>query len=401
LGLTSSQIAQHEQKARTRYLSAVQHMGDPPLPGRFNDFLKQSVLPLLVRVGFDKEIAGNIFRISAPAWKSMGQVTDPKLQVHPALVKDIQEIRRDIVSQDEKKPPKLTFPAEASPNELTDIGERAMHPDALAKLLQTIPTTWIILPRAHSFLVKKDSHCLIVYLQHLDRETNLAFEKILARILIEFIGNYSLKFISSSLPKKQMVDAIFYGYAAMFWKNLRRPPPGLEDLQIFRNYLSWAKAFKKRAACKDTEKETVIAEMEEMGNNILPDRNVRTLAHHRKDRDASGMNITLRHGRPGIKHAVRYFTMNNTLFIGSNHDHLSCRTLPRQISTLFRELRNNYDRETPRTREFIHAFLMELRTTYNRRTVRSNLPRQNIPNDLAFTHGRMACMVQDFNRSLH
>ena len=55
----------------------------------------------------------------------------------------------------------------------------------------------------------------------MDRETNLAFEKIMARILIEFIGNYSLKFINSSLPKKQMIEAIFYGYAIMFWKNLQ------------------------------------------------------------------------------------------------------------------------------------------------------------------------------------
>jgi len=361
MSLISSQIAQHEQKARTRYLTAVQHLGNGPLPGWFNDFLEQSVLPLLVRVGFDREIASSIFRISGPAWKSMGPVTDPKLRLHPALARDIQEIRRDIVPH---------------------------------------PMTWIILPRAHSFLTKGDSHCLIVYLQHLDRSTNLAFEKILARILIEFIGNYSLKFISSTLPKKQMIEAIFYGYAAMFWKNLQQPPPGLEDLLIFRNYLSWARAFKKRVSCKDTEKETVIAEMEEIENKILPGRNGCALVR-RKNRDASGLSISLRHGRPGINHAVRHFTMNSTSLRCSSHDYLCCRALPRQINTLFRELRNNYDRETPRTRESIHAFLMELNTAYSPRTVRPNISRQSTPNNLAFTQGRMACMVQDFSRSLH
>jgi hypothetical protein len=291
----------------------------------------------------------------------MGPVTDPKLRMHPALARDIRQIRRDIVPH---------------------------------------PITWIILPRAHSFLTKADSHCLIVYLQHLDRETNLAFEKILARILIEFIGNYSLKFISSTLPKKQMIEAIFYGYAVMFWKNLQQPPPGLEDLLIFRNYLSWARAFKNRMSCKDTEKETVIAEMEEIENKILPDQNGRTLAH-RKNLDASGLRITLRHGRPGINHAVRYFTMNSTSLRASSHDHLSCRTLPMQINSLFRELRNSYDRETPKTRESIHAFLMELNTAYNPHTVRPHLSRQTTPDNLAFTQNRMACMVQDFSRSLH
>ncbi|MEN8231781.1 MAG: hypothetical protein ABFR35_03750 [Thermodesulfobacteriota bacterium] len=362
MSLTSSQIiAQNEQKARARYLSAVQHIDNEPHPAWFNDFLEQSVLPLLVRVGFDRDIAGSLFRISASAWKSMGPVTDPKLRLHPALARDLRKIRRDIVPH---------------------------------------PITWIILPRAHSFLTKEDSHCLIVYLQYLNRETNLAFEKILARILIEFIGNYSLKFISSSLPKKKMMEAIFYGYAAMFWKNLKQPPPGLEDLLIFRNYLSWARAFKNRVSCKDAEKEAVVAEMEEIENKILPDRNTRTLACG-KNLDASRLLITLRHGRPGINHAVRHFTMNSTSLCGSSHDQLSCRTLPRQINTLFRELRNSYDRETPRTRDFIHTFLMELKTAYNPRTVRPNLSGQTAPDDLAFTQRRMACMVQDFSRCLH
>ena len=361
MSLISSQIAQHEQKARTRYLSAIQHIGNAPLPGWFNDFLEQSVLPSLVRIGFDREIAGSIFRISAPAWKSLGPLTDPKFRLHPTLTRNILEIRRDFISH---------------------------------------PITWIILPRAHSFLTKDNSICLIVYLQHLDRESNQAFEKILARILIEFIGNYSLKFISSTLPKKQMFEAVFYGYEVMFWKNLQQPPPGLEDLLIFRNYLSWARAFKNRVSRKDTEKEAAIAEMEAIENKILPDQNTCTLASE-KNRDATGLHITLRHGRPGINHAVRYFTLDSTALLGSSDDHLSYRTLPKQINTLFRELKNNYDHETSRTREFIHAFLLELRTAYSPRLVRPNRLRQTTPDNLTFTQSRMAVMVQDFSRSLH
>ena len=360
MSLISSQIAQHEQKARTRYLSAVQHLGNAPLPGWFNDFLEQNVLPPLVRIGFDREIAGSIFRISASAWRSIGPVTGPKVQLHPAFSRDIREIRRDLVSH---------------------------------------PITWIILPRAHPFLTKGDSLCLIIYLQHLNKETDLACEKILARILIEFIGNYSLKFIRSTLPRKQMIEAIFYGYVAMFWKNLQQPPPGLEDLLIFRNYLSWARAFKRRMPRKDTEKEAVIAEMEEIENKILPDQNARTFTF-RKNRDANGFLITLRHGRPGINYAVQYFTLNNISWCGSSQDHMSCTTLPRQINTLFRQLRNSFDRENQRTRAFIHTFLEELKSAYNPRLVPSDLLKQTTPENLTFTQSRIASMVKDFSRSL-
>jgi len=361
MSLISSQLAQLEQKARTRYLSAVRHLDNAPLPGWFNDYLEQYVLPSLVRVGFDRDIAGCIFRISAPAWKSMGPVTDPKFRLHPALARNIREMRRDITSR---------------------------------------PVTWIILPRAHSFLTKGDSLCLAVYLQHLNRETSRACEKILARILIEFIGNYSLKFISATLPRKQMHEAVFYGYAAMFWKNLQHPPPGLEDLLVFRNYLSWARAFKNRMPRKDTETEAAVVEMEEMEHKILPDQHARTITF-RKNRDADWLLITLRHGRPGINHALQQFTLKSMPLCGGSHDHLSCRALSRQMNILFKELRNSYERETQRTREFIHAFLLELKTSYDHRLVAPNPAGQSTPGNQTFMQSRMAAIVQDFSRSLH
>jgi hypothetical protein len=361
MSLISSQIAQHEQKARNKYLSAVQHIDNIPLPSWFNDFLGQSVLPPLVRVGFDKKITDSIFRISAPAWELLGFSTAPRLRLHPVLARYAREIRRDVVFR---------------------------------------PINWIILPRAYSFLTKRDSLCLIVYLQHLNREVNLVSEEILLRILIEFIGNYSLKFISSTLPEKQAIEIVFYGYAAMFWKNLQQPPSGLEDLLIFKNYLSWARAYKKRMFPKDPEKEAVIAEMEEMENKILPDENGRTFIL-KKNRDAGDLHITLRHGRPGINHAVQHFTQRNKLMCDCGHNDLSCRTLLRQINTLFRELRNSYERETPRTREFIQAFLMELTTAYRPRLVNPNFSKQNTTDHLTFTKRRMACMVHEFKQSLH
>ena len=33
------------------------------------------------------------------------------------------------------------------------------------------------------------------------------------------------------------------GYEAMFWKNLRCPPDGLEEVSVFENFLNWIKVF--------------------------------------------------------------------------------------------------------------------------------------------------------------
>ena len=397
---TSKQIAQYEQKARSRFFSAIEHIGDTTFSGKFNEFLELNVLPQLVRLGFDLKIAGNLFKISSPGWISIAQVTNPNVLVHPALARDIKEIRQDIISQDGKNPQNNSLSTKTSPIALFNTVEKAMHPRTLPEQLQSIPTTWIILPRAFSLLTKNDSRCLIVYLHHLNEETNLAFEKILARILIEFIGNYSLKHISSALPKKQMMEAIFYGYTAMFWKNLRQPPSGLEDLLIFRNFLTWAKAFNKRVSIKDAEKEEVIEEMEEMQNHILPDQNVRTLAQ-RKNNDADGLQITLRHGRPGINHAVRYFTMNSLSLHNSTNDLMLQRTMPKQFNTLSKELARNYAYETPGTKESIHSFLMQLSSIYNPHKPHHPRYRKKDLDELTFTKGRMAHMIQDCSRSLN
>ena len=361
MSLISSQLAQHEQKARTKCLSAVQHLDNIPLPGWFNDFFEQSVLPPLVRIGFDKKIVDSIFRISAPAWELLGSSASPKLKLHPVLARYVQETRQDVVF---------------------------------------CPINWIVLPRAHSFLTKRDSLCLIVYLHYLNSVANIAYEKVLLRILTEFIGNFSLKFISPSLPEKKAIEVVFYGYVAMFWKNLQQPPSGLEDSLIFKNYLSWARAYKKRMPFKDPEKDSVIAEMEEMENKIFPDQKGYSFII-KKNQNAGDLHITLRHGRPGINHAVQHFTQKNILLCDCSHDHLSCRKLPRKINTLFRELRNSYDHETPRTREFIQAFLMELSKAYRPQFVSLSLSKQNVPDNMTFTKRRMAYMVQDYRQSLH
>ena len=396
MSLTNRQIAQQEQKARSRYLSAVRYMDNTELPSKFDTYLDQKILPLLGRVGFDQEIARNIFTISAHAWNSLGPFIDDKLRLHPSATRDITEIRQGIIAKTEKKAQKLSALAEKSSQELFRAADESMHPDKLCDLLQTIPVTWIILPRAHSLLKKDDSTFLAVYLRQLDRESNKPFELILARILIEFIGNYSLKYLNTTLPKKQMVEAIFYGYVTLFWKNLRQPPSDFEDLLLFRNYLSWARAFKKRAEHNDHEKDAAITQMEEMENRIFPPVNAFGLTDKQKI-DARGFLITLRHGKPGIKSVINYFNINH---LSPGPENLSCRSLPKEMSTLFRELEKNYNTESPRTTAGIHTFLQELKTIYGSATIPAHKS-ESRGNHATFTQGRMASLVNSFSTALH
>lgn len=361
MSLISRQIALHEQKARTKYTSALQHLGENSIPGWFNNYLEKCVIPSLGRVGFDREIIGTVFRISSSSWKLMGIAADRKIMLHPALKRHVQEIQRDVMSNS---------------------------------------ITWIILPRAHAYLTQGDSLCLLEYLKHMEEEANLAFKKILARIVIEFVGNYSLKFVSPLLPEKQVIDAVFYGYAAMFWKNLRQPPPGLEDLLIFRNYLYWAKAYNKRASHNDPEKKAAVDDMEEFEDRILPDRNTCTSGGGKK-RDAHGMLVALRHGRPGINHALKYFIGDSASLSLKNQGQLSCKTLPRPLKDFLKEVQNNYDSETPRAREFIHTFLLELKRAYGSQRTYPAYSRKTIIEKHAFTQRSMAGIVQDFMRTLH
>jgi hypothetical protein len=356
----NSQIAQNEQKMMAKHLSAAKHIEKISLPCWYEDFLEESVFPPLIRIGFDKKIAENIFRISAPAWKLLGSSKSPKHRLHPVLARYITEIQRNVVF---------------------------------------LPTNWILLPRSHSLLTTKDSLCLIVYLQHVDRKLPLS-EKILFRILVEFIGNYSLKFASPTVAKKIAIDTVFYGYAAMFWKNLLRPPFGLEELLIFKNYLSWARAYKNRTFKEDPEKNAAIREMEEMEEKILPDPDNRSNIIW-KTRGKEGIHITLRHGRPGINHALQLFFQNNTLLCGCNLNHLSCEKLPRQLHTLLKELSSSYFEEHSKTKEFIETFLIELAAACRHVSSGQNLSKRNTQHSPDFTKRRMSGLIRDFRQKLH
>lgn len=220
----SEQIHFFVDEALEKYASSVLCMQETMLPDWMSQLLKCRIVPALKRIGFDESFCWALFKMAAPAWALMGPITAEAVWFHPVLMEDIKEIRRGILLKAEKNAENLALLATMRPRDLHALAQNTMGPKNLLVLLEYIPTPWIILPRVYDFLDKRHSCCLLGYLRYLDSDSNPEFLKILARIIIEFIGNYTLKFIHKTHPKDQMIAAIFYGYAAMFWRNLSNPP---------------------------------------------------------------------------------------------------------------------------------------------------------------------------------
>ena len=181
-----------------------------------------------------------------------------------------------------------------------------MHPAKLFEDFDDISLSWIILPRAYDLLEKDHSRYMLIYIKSLDKETESEFMRILARIIIEFVGNYSLKYIDDVQLKDQMVDALFYGYATMFWKNLRNPPGGLEDGLVFESFFRWAKMIHGRFASTNRDMARTTERMEEEKKKTFPVYNAFGFSHH-NHYDVHRFFVALRHGISGVESVVRYF----------------------------------------------------------------------------------------------
>lgn len=223
------QIESFEQEAHKKYYAAIQNMQTAAPSDRFNRLLKFRIIPTLGRIGFDEQLCKVLFKMTAPAWNMIGPVGDDVELMYPILIKNIGEIRRSIVSNSRKDSRARSILGEMDPQETYSLTNRTMHPAKLLEDFDDISLSWIILPRTYDLLEKDHSRYILIYTKSLDKETESEFTRILVRIIIEFVGNYSLKYLDDVHLKDQMVDALFYGYATMFWKNLRNPPGGLED----------------------------------------------------------------------------------------------------------------------------------------------------------------------------
>jgi len=237
--------------------------------------LKAKIVPALERIGFDPELSWAMFKMAAPAWEFMGPIGPKTINFHPVLMRELTDIRRGYLNTAKQNSEKQLLLATMNSRDRFHLVENSMDPRNLFHMLEDIPTSWIILPRAFGHLEKNHARWLPGYLECLEKEAGSEFAKILLRIIIEFVGNFALKFNRRVYPQERVNDAFFYGYAAMFWKNLRSPPRGFEDVRIFENFLRWTQMFHKRCPSTCAERSNALAIMEKGKKKLFAKRTFR------------------------------------------------------------------------------------------------------------------------------
>lgn len=335
----------------------------PRMPVGLNRIVDTTVLPALKRIGINESFAVALIQIAMPAWESIGKTGDKIRFLDPEALTMVAEVDQGLLRQAQKTYDTYFRPSLSSPAEFFEMVEQRMHPRNLFDLLDEISTSWIILPRAFSYLEKKHCRYLPLYLDMLTRSTNeLCLDKWI-RITIEFIANYTIKFADKTLPIEGVINFVVSGYEAMFWHTLRSPPVGFEDNRIFEHYLNWMSHSGALAAPVSEMISEVIGRMISGIHKVFPSGNA--FQNKIKDpQDISCFKIALRHGCLGIVTTAKYFWFGPLLIRGESSKATDYTPTLTKLRTLFKRIEIDYQTETRRTRYFIRDFLHQFEAAY-------------------------------------
>jgi len=397
-----TQIRRFEKDAQEKYLAAIRDMREVKLSDQFERLSAHQIIPALKRIGFDEALAWAIFKMAATAWELMGPLSNKNILFDPALTREMNEIRNGVIAEARKNTAASLKRAQMTPAELHESIQESMKPQHLPASLEDNSKSWITLPRVYNHLNKGHARCLPVYLKYLDKETDPAFKKILIRIIIEFVGNYTLKHISKEQSADRMSKILFYGYAAMYWKNLLNPPGVYEDCMIFDVLLHWTDIFQNKFVYVDCDMARTLESMKDEKERIFPVMNAFGTARNspRESDSADRFLIALRHGGPGIETAVKHFGIGHNLLRDKTDGRLPYTEVPKALSALFRKIRTGYARETSATRKVIRKFLFRLKNTYDLKHNRCVRDAHGLSGKLRFAGPRIARMINDLNGSL-
>ncbi len=389
-GLKSS-----EDDAREKYLTSLQKMDKVVLSDWFFRFLRSRVIPVLNRIGYEESFEWAIFRMTAPSWETMGPISDKEIWFNPTLIRAMEDIRVGVLLKSDNDSKRELPRNQKNQKRPGSQAKREIDFSDLEGLISDISTSWIILPRAYHLLEKQNSRILAGYLRYLNRETNRAFWRILAGITIEFVGNFALKYISDSHDRDRMINVLFYGYAAMFWKNLRNPPKGLEDMRICDSFFHWSRHFMKRSSYINADKKKTIDAMAKDRDKVFPVTNAFGTTKGKVE-DYGSILVALRHGEKGIETAVKTFGIGGRLLVDQTDSHLPFTHVPYVLWNVLQGLREHFPAETLATRKTIRTFLLRLKNDYDSGHVKSFLHGGESDRSLKFTGPRVLQMVRHF-----
>ena len=385
-----------EVKATQKFEAAVAGFQTVEFSGWFKQLLKSRIIPPLARIGFEESFQRSLFQMAAPAWETMGPIPDDGLWFHPEIIKNLEEVRNGMLRREQHRSECLSLISQKDPAERMAVMEGCMAPENLFSILENISTPWIILPRSYRHLEEHHAAYLLGYLKNITDASTSEFGSVLVRIIIEFLANYSLKFISRRHHETQTQEAVFYGYSAMFWRNLSNPPEGFEHAGIFESFFGWAQQFVNSDRCRSENMKASVFRMQEAKRKVFPRFNAFGLSDSICD-DTGPFLITLRHGFPGIESAMKCFGVGNPIIPNMTDGRLTHETIPMALYGLFRKIRKNYKIETSRTQESIRLFLSRLKTMYDRTRIRASQieGEETISGQLRFSGSRIHRMVED------
>ncbi len=389
-------IDSFEREARERYNSAVCQLNNQKPASWFLSILNNSILPPLSQIGLEKELSKTLFQIAHTSWQRMGPSVSDCLWIHPSLTRNIREIRKGVQKSAEDKAWIEALLNQSDSAQGNELIKRSMAPDNLTSLLDNIYPSWIILPRAYSLLQENDGCCLISYLKYVNREKNPTFRKLIIKIVIEFLANYSLKFAKENQPSKAVAEVIFYGYAVMFWKNLQQPQQGYEELSVYKNFLNWAGMFLKRRISYSQTMERTFSEMTDIEKIIFPN-NSRQDSDNCTDFEKNSFPIGLRHGNRGIVACCNSFNISEKYRQPFNHGRELSPTQTKSLTLLLHDIKNGYKHETNKTRESTLIFLERLKNSLlaphpQHQPIGSNTPSKQMD----FMNRRLWFVIDDF-----
>jgi len=360
-GRFDAQIYSLESAARNKYLTAIQTIDSKMSSGWFRRYLEDCILPTFNRIGFDDCLTRALFMLAAPAWELAGPISQTKLWCQPNLIKEINEIRDGILLNSTKQDYTDSWLAVTPHQNYLQAAEDHVRLENQMGLLDEIATSWIILPRVYHHLEKNHCRYLPAYLRYINRETNPACSRVFIRIIIHFAANFTLKFAAKLHPKDKVKEILVSGYEAMFWKNLRCPPNGLEEVSVFENFLNWIKVFQARHNCVNGIENEMVSKMAAMQTKIFP---LKSRKYPERDGPVEDDRflMTLRHGTRGIRALLNYFGQVQTFIktqIGMSPQN-QAELL--NLQSFIRSIKNGFQAESPRTQKSIKKFLAHLKS---------------------------------------
>jgi hypothetical protein len=392
-------IRYRERQACNVYLGIGQTLnasGSVATPG---NYLATRLIPAFSKIGVDEVFVRLLLGLAPKAWEALDSSPGKVVHLHPNMQQEIAEVRQGLLIQADRKMALRSEPAFMTPQESFDRLQETMDPANLHLLIDEITTPWIVLPRAYISLRLDHVHYLPAYLEMIDNETNEEVLHIFTRIAIEFLANFTVRFADEKYSREQVVRLVSAGYEALFWRNLKVPPRGFEDIRLFEHFLTWLKHSGYRAQTVNHDLEATIQEMEATKEVIFPPES--DLIHRiQKCPDISRFIVALRHGCKGIDCTSRYFW----LIPGGNR-------WPRgqgtqwgivifSLKSLFDLITRRYAKESQRTQYYIREFLFQINNTYACSVIYDTTLDQRNRSDLQRLRSKIMTMVQQLQQIL-